>query len=208
MTAQNIIPSYLYVQYNDDDNLAGFVSAYNQTAQPYLDWFNQNPLAVYTNALFSGTILDWLITGIYGLPRPAISVGRLRTIGPYNTFLLNQLVINGRVRIVEPDPDGQTFYTVNDDVYRRVTTWSFFKGDGKIFNVRWLKTRITRFLLGVNGTAPNIDTTYLVSVAFAPGNVVNITITGTNPDRDILAAAISSGALPLPFQYSYTVSTP
>ena len=41
---------------------------------------------------------------------------------------------------------------VTDDVFKRILTWHFYKGDGKNFSVRWLKRRIWRFLQGANGT--------------------------------------------------------
>ena len=34
------IPSYLYVQYNDDDDLQAFVQAYNELAQEIITWLN------------------------------------------------------------------------------------------------------------------------------------------------------------------------
>ncbi len=48
-------------------------------------------------------------------------------------------------------------------------TWNFYKGDGNVFNVRWLKRRIMRFLIGTNGAAPNVDQTYGISVTYGPG---------------------------------------
>jgi hypothetical protein len=65
----------------------------------------------------------------------------------------------------------------SDDVFRRCITWNFYKGDGNTFNIRWLKRRIQRFLNGVNGTAPNIDNTYGISVSFGANNFVSIRIT-------------------------------
>lgn len=54
--------------------------------------------------------------------------------------------------------------TVDDDLFRRVITWHFFKGDGMVFNTTWLKRRIMRFLFGVDGINFNVEQTYRVSV--------------------------------------------
>ena len=63
-----------------------------------------------------------------------------------------------------------------DDVYQRVITWAFYKGDGKAFNIRWLKRRIMRFLAGANGTDPGVNQTYQISVRFGAPNIVYINI--------------------------------
>lgn len=226
-----VIPSYLYQEYADDDDLQAFVSAFNALAQRYVDWFNQIGLPIYTD--LSGTLLDWVGTGLYGLPRPTLSSGRNRFIGPLNTWALNSFPLN-KLKIIGP----QDVAVTSDDIYKRIITWHFYKGDGKVFNVRWLKRRIMRFLIGVNGTAPNIDQTYQISVSFGTGNQVNITFlayvrnviggallnrfaintTPLNsiktkfttlpplPNVNIIEQAINSGVLELPFQFDYVVS--
>lgn len=65
-----------------------------------------------------------------------------------------------------------------DDVYKRVVTWAFYKGDGKVFNIRWLKRRVMRFLEGTNGADPGVDQTYQVSVRFGVHPIVYIDILG------------------------------
>lgn len=226
------IPSYLYQQYQDDDDLQAFVEAYNILAQSYVDWFNSTPLPVYTDGQIAGALLDWVASGLYGLPRPALPSGRNRNLGPLNTYALNVLTPNGQERI---GPDN--FYATNDDAYRRILTWHFYKGDGKYIDVRWLKRRVMRFLIGENGTAPNIDNTYQVSVTFGVGNQVNITILsglrtltggplntmqlntiGPNMIRStfvqfapleyapLFKAAVDAGVLELPFQFTYVVN--
>ena len=37
----------------------------------------------------------------------------------------------------------------DDDTYRRCLTWHYQKGDGKYFNIRWLKRRVMRFERGL-----------------------------------------------------------
>src|ERR1700761_9570926 len=97
-----------------------------------------------------------------------------------------------------------------DEIYKRIITWFFFKGDGQYFSIPWLKRRIMRFLIGTNGAAPNIDNTYPVSVVFN-GSVVTITITLTDAFgiplsvAQLLQLAINAGAVCMPFQLTEVV---
>ena len=227
------IPSYLYKEYSDDDNLQALVDAYNAITQEYVTWFVQIGLPVYTGALIAGALLDWVAAGLYGITRPTLPSGRNKDVGPFNTYPLNTIAFNGR-RVIGP----QNFAATSDDVFKRIITWHFFKGDGKQFSIAWLKRRIMRFLLGVNGTNPPIDNTYQISVTFGVGNQVNIrilnglrTVTGgaifnrfafnTVPfnglrstleqfaplaDAAILKEAIDSGACEMPFMFTYVVT--
>ena len=227
------IPSYLYQEYADDDDLQAFVSSYNALAQGYDDWFASIGLPIYTGAQITGPLLDWIAEGIYGMFRPTLSSGKNRTIGPFDTYGYNRLGYNVRKLI---GPADVTFTT--DDVFKRIMTWNFYKGDGNIFSFLWLKRRIMRFLIGENGSAPNIDNTYPVSITSGDGiiairiSVGTRTITGGalfnrfgfnrrpynslstlfHPAgtqyalESVLKEAIESGALILPFQYSYSVS--
>lgn len=176
-----ILPSYLYTQYADDVNLQSFVSAYNTMTQEYLDWFNTINLPIYT--VQSGTMLDWVATGLYGIPRPTIANGFLAWSAPLNTWAMNTIPLNG----IDESPAGTPQY-ITDDYYKRIITWFFYKGDGQVFTVNWLKRRIIRFCLGVNGFSPNISTTPNVSVVFELGNVVTITI-NTNISITALVSA-------------------
>lgn len=228
----DVIPSYLYVQYNDDDDLQAFVEAYNTLAQQITKWFAAIGLPVYTGDLIVGDLLDWVAEGLYGQARPVLPAGVSRDLGPYNTALFNQLPYNGRLRI-----SPETYYATTDDIFKRCITWNFYKGDGRTFNVPWLKRRVMRFLSGTNGIDPPVDNTYQISVTFGAGNEVTIRlvaglreITGgalygrsafnTQPfnglqtvytqyapllNGEIFKAAVQSGVLQLPFQYEWTV---
>lgn len=227
----NTIPSYLYEQYQDDDDLIAFVQAYNELAQEFLDTINGLNLPNYTQAPVSDLLLDWVGAGLYGYPRPVLPTTSSIAIGPVNTFLLNQIPVNGY------NPAAtQTFYTT-DDLYRRCLTWHLFKGDGKVFTVEWLKRRIMRFLFGANGINFNVDETYRISVQFGPDGevfivIVNATRTITSgpfntfvlnsipvngetsftttydtiPAASLLELAFAAGILETPFQYSFTVT--
>jgi hypothetical protein len=233
-TLTAVIPSYLYQEYADDDDLQSFVAAYNGLAQGYVDWFASIGLPVYTGQSISGALLDWVAQGVYGMIRPALSSGRNRDLGPLNTYAYNTLPLNRRKLI------GPTNVTAtSDDVFKRIITWNFYKGDGNVFNVRWLKRRVMRFLTGANGSAPNVDQTYIISVTFGAGSVVSIRIsvgtrsitggalynrfgfnrmaynsltTAFHPAADpppfaaIFKEAVDSGALILPFQYKFSVA--
>ena len=235
VVVQEIIPSYLYVQYADDDDLQAFVRSYNQMAQTYLSWFVDIGLPVYTDEAISGSLLDWVGSGLYGIPRPALSSGKSSDLGPLNTYGFAQRPTLAQVERVGPN----NIVVTSDDIYKRILTWHLYRGDGRVFNLRWLKRRIERFLDGVDGSDPPVNQTYRISVTFGVGNQVDIslvsgvvTVTGGAfpgmmglnttrlaeldstrtslapiPNAEILAEAINSGALELPFQYDYVVNT-
>jgi len=227
------IPSYLYQQYTDDDDLQSFVNSYNKITQNYVDTFNDLNLPIYTSATISGLLLDWVATGLYGLRRPALYSGQTQNIGAFNSFMFNQIAFN-EYDIIYPTDAIAT----NDDIYKRILTWFFFKGDGKVFNVRWLKRRIMRFLFGENGTNPLINQTYQVSVTFGTLGEVTIRLVTTNsvvtggeifnecmfndpytfnqanaaivslsplPNAVTFKEAVDTAVLELPFQFTYNV---
>ena len=166
------LPSYLYQEYTDDDSLQSFVNAYNSLAQEYVDWFNSINLPIYTQPQIYGLLLDWVAAGIYGITRPVLSSGRLRLIGPLNTYYCNQY--NTALNTIHKiGPINVT--ATSDDVFRRIITWHFYKGDGKYFSTRWLKRRAARFLFGANGTDYE-GNTYQISVLFGDSGQLNITI--------------------------------
>lgn len=232
-TQVEIIPSYLYQEYSDDDDLQAFVASFNSLAQTFLNTINDLNLPIYTDTNISGPLLDWVAEGLYGMVRPPLTSGRVYSIGPFNTYEFNVLNFNDLKKISKLI----SVYT-SDDIFKRILTWHFFKGDGKTFNVRWLKRRIMRFINGVNGTAPDIDNTYQVSVSFGLNYQINITlVTGfrkltggalfnrfllnTKPFNGYLTSftaipplnsaalveAMNSGILELPFQFTYIITT-
>lgn len=180
-TVTKIIPSYLYQEYQDDDDLQTFVNVYNQMAQEYVDWLNTINLPVYTGTPVSGNILDWVATGLYGYPRPVLPAGAEIVLGPLNTWTCNQLPLNSR-KLNDPT----SYYVTTDDIYKRCLTWHFYKGDGKYFSIRWLKRRVMRFLEGINGDGAGIAETYQVSVTFSG---TSIGIPGKNI-RTVIGGAI------------------
>src|SRR5215472_11594549 len=57
------------------------------------------------------------------------------------------------------------------------------KGDGRYFNIPWLKRRVKRFLIGVNGSSPHIDNTDDISISFGPnyGCTIRFPLTDRTP---------------------------
>lgn len=197
------IPSYLYQEYSDDDNLQALVLAQNDMAQAFLDRQLGLNLPIYTQQ--SGALLDWVAEGLYGMYRPTFASGTFQTYGPLNSLAADdhRFSLNNIVK-----PSSQQVYVVNDDLFKRCLTWNFFKGDGFQFTCSWLKRRVMRFLNGVNGVDPGINQTYAVSVGYS-GSAITITI--ENPGQfniltlQVLQSGIHTGVLQLPFQYSFTV---
>ena len=191
------IPAYPYLQYRDDPNISAFFDAYNIESNAYLRQINTLGLPIYTAQ--SAPLLDWVGTNLYGSPRQSVPVGGARKIGPLNTYQYNTLEYN-----LERSVGSGNFYALTDQAYIAVIQWNNFKGDGNQFTMRWLKRRIMRFL----GGYLNPDETYQVSISVS-GTAVAITINpGAAPLTlaPVLAAAIESRFLLLPFQYSFTVT--
>lgn len=168
-TMTGIIPSYLYEEYDDDSDLQAFVASYNTLAQTFLNTVNSLNLPIYTSPEIEGSLLDWVAQGLYGIARPALSSGRTSLVGPLDTYEFNTMEFND-IDLVSPTDIVAT----SDDTFKRILTWLFFKGDGKVFSIRWLKRRIMRFLIGVDGTNPNVADTSQISVTFGTDGEVAI----------------------------------
>ena len=154
----DIIPSYIYKEFQDDPNVIAFSDGINSLAQGYLDWFNQTPMAVYTNANVSGPLLDWVGVNLYGIARPVISTSSTSSTGELATNVLGEHTL-GTLTVI----NGGTAQVANDDIYKRTLTWFLYRGDGVQMSVEWLRRRITRFLYGVDGT--DIDVGLIVNVS-------------------------------------------
>lgn len=180
-----IIPSYAYWWLSDDQNIQALIAAWNQIAQGYLDSLNTLGLPDYTGTPIYGALLDWVAQGLYGIVRPVLPSGTTQINGPLGQLGVGDGIPLGTLQIVGPS----SYYVTDDDIFKRIIAWHFFKGDGKVFNIRWLKRRVMRFLTGANGQSPNIDQTYRISVTFGTGNQVNIRII------DVMSNVID-GAIP------------
>lgn len=190
---QEVAPSYLYFQYSDDDDLQAFVAAYNQLAQVYIDWFNQTPLGLYTAASISGSLLDWLATGIYGITRPVIVAQPSTTSssGGYNTNPYNDFPYNGFLFT----STGAVSQIANDDIYKRVLTWILYQGDGHQISIPWMKKRVARFIYGANGSDVSIDQIQFVSINDLPGQTLKLVATGAINGAPANTMAVNSTKL-------------
>lgn len=193
MTTTDIIKSYPYVQFADDENITAWFDAYNAYAQQYLDWFNNTPLAVYTRPEISGALLDWVANGVYGCYRTPIAFGNSRSIGPLNTYTPNYIPFNQGKKLSDV-----TSFTMTDDIFKRVITWNFYKGDGVQISIPWLKKRAARF---TNVPYKNI----LVSIS--SGNIINLTVVGADFEIfNYLKSVMELKLVNLPISYSFTVT--
>jgi hypothetical protein len=174
-----VIPSYLYQQYTDDDDLWGWIDAQNNMQQNFVDTFNALNLPIYPGPIVSNLLLDWVGRGLYGMARPALGSGIPAIMGPLNTYGCDWLApkweqIGGSISanfglnmIAYYGPENVVIAT--DDVYRRVLTWHFYKGDGNYFSTRFLKRRIWGFLFGKNGWRPDSSWDRNLDAAHPPG---------------------------------------
>jgi hypothetical protein len=84
--------------------------------------------------------------------------------------MFNQLPFNGRKVVNQSEQ-----VVVSDDLFKRIMTWNFYKGDGYYFTIPWLKRRIMRFLTGVDGVDVVNDQRWSISVLFS-GSGASISI--------------------------------
>lgn len=192
---QQVIPSYLYAEYSDDQSLQAFVSSQNSLSQGYLDWFLNNPLGVYTSPFISGPILDWIGQGIYGIPRPILSTQTSLRLAGYNSVAYNTAPYNNLTITT-----SGVASIASDDIYKRAMTWILYRGDGQVFSMQWLKNRINRFLNGSNGNDYPVQN-YPPSITVS-GNTFTITAF-SSPALTALTELFANGALPVPFQYNF-----
>ena len=126
-----ILPSYLYQQYQPDDNAESFFITYNAIAQSYMDQIVTLNLPIWTSNYVIGDLLTWVGTNLYGFPRPVLAFANTSVSeGFYNSVIYNvkppynTSVLSG----------GSTGVLVNDDIYKRCLTWNLYRGDGYQFN--------------------------------------------------------------------------
>ncbi|QGZ66262.1 hypothetical protein [Paraburkholderia acidisoli] len=192
---QQVIPAYLYQQYFDDSSIQAFVDSYNSLAQGYLSWFNNTPLGLYTSPNITGTLLDWIGQGIYGISRPVLSTQTTTITAGYDAFAYNTVPYN----YLSYSSSG-TAQTASDDIYKRMMTWNLYRGDGQMFTMGWLKNRVSRFINGANGSDYAVlDNPPSITVS---GN----TFTITSFDDAVFTALqelINARLVSVPFQYNF-----
>lgn len=187
------INAYLYQQYAGDDDVGAFFTAYNQLSQANLDSMNNLALPNYLNK--HDDLLNLIGEGLYGEVRHPLAVGQQRSVGMWNTYDYAQRA-NNQYGI----QFSGNAYDVSDSVYIKIIQWNNFKGDGFQFTIRWLKRRVYRFFFG--DTFP--QETYPISVTVS-GTEATIEVPSTYTDALTFQAAVESGTLLLPFQYTFNV---
>lgn len=228
MNVTQTIPCYPFVQYNDDPDIVAFFTAQNETAQAAIDATNAYQLPVFLEQ--SGALLDWAASSIYGITRPNLTSGGPRSVGPLNTFQFNTERLNSFSMV-----NSSKSFIADDATYQRIVQWNTFKGDGFQFTMRWLKRRIQRFIsselfpdqtyqVSVRFTGPHA---VLISIATSIQRLVGGAFFNEQPYNSMVPlngietvplvlststvlasafqAAALSGALQLPFQYTFTV---
>jgi hypothetical protein len=181
-----VIPSYLYQEYSDDDDLQSFVDAQNDMQQNFVDTFNALNLPIYTGPLVEGKLLDWVGQGLYGMARPVFGFGIPVLMGPLNTFGPNwwypmwdpvpaSTAINFGLNEIQM-LSIHNIVNTTDDIYRRILTWHFYKGDGNYFSVLFLKRRIWRFLYCVDGTSTELIPPGIGDESIADTEQISITL--------------------------------
>lgn len=198
MPLQQVIKSYLYLEYSDDADLQAFVASFNSMAQGYLDWFNNTPLGLYTSPNIAGPLLDWIGQGVYDIKRPVLSSEIAIRLAGYNSAPYNTRAYNTMTYLTSGSST-----LANDDIYKRVLTWHTYRGDGQVFSLQWLKNRVNRFLNGANGSdypvlqnPPSITVSGLTFTISAP----------QTPAFIWLQQLIANGNLALPFMYNFVVA--
>jgi hypothetical protein len=196
---QQNIPSYLYAEYSDDEDLQAFVDAFNSLAQGYLDWFNQSPLGLYISPFINGPLLDWIGQGVYGISRPVLATTATTRRAGYNSNAYDTVPYNGQFYA-----STQTASIATDDIYKRVMTWHLYRGDGQQFSMQWLKNRISRFVNGANGGDwPVLNDPPSITVS---GNIFTVTAYDSAA-YEALKACYANSALQFPFQYTLNFVT-
>lgn len=210
---EKIIPAYLYTQYNDDKNIQSFVDAYNEVAQSLYSWLRDSRLSIFQGGYNSGEQLKWVVKGIYGQDVPILQSTKRAGKGPYNTIEYNFLPFDAYQQLYNND-----VVVVSDDLFKRVLTWNFYRGDGKQFSVPWLKRRVMRFLNGIDGEDISNDQHWPISVSFDGDNVkivINTTGEGfpsSQPPNSLFdfaplfKGAMEGGILNMPYYYNVSVS--
>jgi hypothetical protein len=199
---QQIIPAYVYRNYADDDDIQAFTIAQNSYATQFLLWFNTLNLPIYTGGIITGALLDLVGNNIYGTMRPSVTTGGQTSVDATATYYTG-LTATATRKITSTE----ALQSVNDDIYRRVLTWNYYKGDGFVFSIQWLKRRVYRFMFGPNGIPPDPqDNTYAVSVSVS-GSAFTIAVDIADPTvGTLLNSLIGSGACAVPFLCTFTLT--
>lgn len=229
MNIVSTIKSYVYREYADDENIAAFFGSYNALSQGNLDAINSYELPIYLNQ--TGTLLSWAASSIYGVFRPSLSSGGPRSIGPINTFEFNAEEFNALSRVNSSTnfiADDLTYQriiqwnTLKGDGYQFSIRWLKRRVErflrGAIFPDQTYEVSVTfpsayNVLITVSESNRRVSGGAFFGTGGAFGSMAmtygGITTTPSTHTPTALAsalkAAVNSGILRLPFQYTFTV---
>lgn len=194
-----LIESYVYEQYQDDDNVQAFFDGTNALSQQYHDWFLQTPLTVYTDAAINGPLLDWVGQQYYGISRPVLGNTVVSLTAGMNSFPMNTEAMNGLAVT-----NSGTATLVSDDLYKRTLTWINYIGDGKQVSLPWLRRRVARFIYGANGTdLTDIGLVTNIKIQVS-GSAVKFLIPFGTGIASSFINLLANGWLPVPFMQTFT----
>ena len=201
------IKAYLYQGFNDDDDVRAFFTAYNALAQQFYDWMLNVNMPIFIGGYNAGNQLYWLVYGLYGVTPPSMVSSKKFTYGPYSHIIFNDMPYNA-LKVESQNTQVLT----SDDVFKRILTWNFYKGDGFTFSVPWLKRRVRRFLEGTNGVDITNDQQWGVSVVFDGSGGITINLSSERSTfinlafASIFKSAFENNLLHMPFWASVTVT--
>lgn len=229
MNIVSTIRSYVYTQYADDANVSAFFASYNQLSQQNLDQTNGYQLPIFLRQ--NGALLDWAASSIYGVFRPSLSSGGPRPVGPYDTFNYDAepydgfKLINSSSNFIADDLTYQRIIqwnTFKGDGFQfsirwlkkrieRFLTGELFPDQTYEVSVRFLSE--TAVLIAISESSQNLaGGAFYDRQTFAGRRGIafnqSFTTQSTHAPTALasaLKAAINSGILSLPFQYTFTV---
>jgi hypothetical protein len=132
--------------------------------------------------------------GIYGLYRPVLASQSTEESAGYDSAIYNTIPYN----YLSYSSSGTATQTT-DDIFKRMLTWTLYRGDGQVFSLQWLKNRISRFLHGANGTDV-IVLDYQPSITVSDGEFTITDFGGSN--YTALQLCYAAGFIAFPFQYT------
>lgn len=229
MNIVSTIRAYIYTQYADDANVSAFFASYNQLSQGNLDEINGYQLPIYLNQ--SGALLDWAASSIYGVFRPSLSSGGPRPIGPYDTFAYDAeaydgfKLVNNSSNFIADDLTYRRIIqwnTFKGDGFQFSIRWlkkrieRFLNGalfPEQTYEVSVRFTSETGVLIAISESNHILTggAFYNRQTFGGRGGMTfnrSITVESTHAPTALasaLKAAINSGILSLPFQYTFTV---
>ncbi|QCE32955.1 hypothetical protein FAI41_04725 [Acetobacteraceae bacterium] len=196
--AWRILKAYVYQQYSDDSDIMALFESYNQIAQDYLKTFISHCPAIYIDDFWSAGELTYLAWFLWGQRRwYSDYASSIDLEGAIDELAIDEVAAGGSV------PTPRQKLLINDDTFRRIMTWNLYRGDGPQFSIPWLKKRIKRWMIGVNGYAPLFGDANEVSVHVSE-KIVNISVVTSDTTLLLsLQAALYSGALNVPVGFTF-----